>query len=110
MLTEIDGAASNNNSYLGAMSATPAWPGDLKDPGDRAYNTPGSSYRYAPSAACNTSAINGNSTNVNGTSSRFQTNNNSGVLPSSSFIRTADGRVFRPVAMFRSDEQRSSGE
>ena len=108
MLSEFD--ASANNSYLGAVSATPVWPGDPKDPAARGYNTPRSSYRYGQSG-CNTSAINGNSTNVNGTSSRLHhTNNTSSILPSSSLIRTADGRVFRPVAMLRSDEQRSSGE
>lgn len=106
MITEMDGSNKDNydSSYLGAMSATPAWPLDSKDPLARAYNTPRSSFRH------NTSALYGNSTNINGASSRFQTNNNSGALASSTIIRAADGRVFRPVAVFRADDQRSSEE
>lgn len=106
MITEMEGSNKDgyDSSYLGAMSATPVWPLDSKDPAARAYYTPRSSIR------ANTSMVYGNSTAVNGASSRFPTNQNTGAAPSSTIIRAADGRVFRPVAVFRADDQRSSEE
>ena len=106
MVTEFDSSAVNNNSYLGAITGANLYGPESKEPKAQ-LSLRSSSNHNGPQNHCNTSLVQANSMNA-ASSSRMRTNNTSFLKPQ--LIRSADGRIFRPVAMFKAMDYRGYDE